>query len=239
MTLYLLCLFLCFFCRKVGDHPLWTDLHEGVGQWSVWHGATWKMARSTQGGDQNHQRGGHGWGGLHRGGQGHDVRSLFFVSLLNKCVRSLEKKRFLLSLRKLCHPKLVQLYGVCLQQRPLLIVAEFMENGCLLNFLRQRVGALKESGLLSMCQDVCEGMEYLEAHSFIHRDLVGSEKLDDTETPPETQSYWLLNLTFVSPFFCGMWCLNVLLSRQPETVWLMNIRWWRSATSEWPGSTEQ
>ncbi|XP_068164415.1 tyrosine-protein kinase Tec isoform X2 [Antennarius striatus] len=72
---------------------------------------------------------------------------------------------------RLCHPKLVQLYGVCLQQRPLLIVAEFMENGCLLNFLRQRGGALKEEWLLSMCQDVCEGMEYLEEHSFIHRDL--------------------------------------------------------------------
>ncbi|XP_044039943.1 tyrosine-protein kinase Tec isoform X2 [Siniperca chuatsi] len=72
---------------------------------------------------------------------------------------------------RLCHPKLVQLYGVCLQQRPLLIVAEFMENGCLLNFLRQKGRALKEAWLLSMCQDVCEGMEYLEAHSFIHRDL--------------------------------------------------------------------
>uniref|UniRef100_A0A671UQC2 Tyrosine-protein kinase n=1 Tax=Sparus aurata TaxID=8175 RepID=A0A671UQC2_SPAAU len=72
---------------------------------------------------------------------------------------------------RLCHPKLVQLYGVCLQQRPLLIVAEFMENGCLLNFLRQRGGSLKEVWLLSMCQDVCEGMEYLEANSFIHRDL--------------------------------------------------------------------
>lgn len=72
----------------------------------------------------------------------------------------------------MCHPKLVQLYGVCLQKRPLLIVVEFMANGCLLNFLRQKGGALRDARLLSMCQDVCEGMEYLEAHSFIHRDLV-------------------------------------------------------------------
>lgn len=70
----------------------------------------------------------------------------------------------------------MQLYGVCLQQRPLLIVAEFMENGCLLNFLRQRGAALKDTWLLSMCQDVCEGMEYLEAHSFIHRDLVSPNR---------------------------------------------------------------
>ncbi|KAM3857477.1 tyrosine-protein kinase TXK [Diretmus argenteus] len=72
---------------------------------------------------------------------------------------------------RLCHPKLVQLYGVCMRQRPLLIVAEFMDNGCLLNVLRQRGQALQEAWLLSMCQDACEGMEYLEAHSFVHRDL--------------------------------------------------------------------
>ncbi|KAK5848123.1 hypothetical protein PBY51_005767 [Eleginops maclovinus] len=72
---------------------------------------------------------------------------------------------------RLCHPKLVQLYGVCLQRRPLLIVAEFMQSGCLLNFLRQRAAGLKGVWLLSMSQDVCEGMEYLESQSFIHRDL--------------------------------------------------------------------
>ncbi|XP_056155977.1 tyrosine-protein kinase Tec [Lampris incognitus] len=72
---------------------------------------------------------------------------------------------------RLCHPKLVQLYGVCTRQQPLLIITEFMENGCLLNFLRKRSRALKDEWLLSMCQHVCEGMEYLEKHKFIHRDL--------------------------------------------------------------------
>lgn len=74
--------------------------------------------------------------------------------------------------RKLTHPKLVQLYGVCTQQKPIYIVTEFMERGCLLNFLRQRQGHFSRDVLLSMCQDVCEGMEYLERNSFIHRDLV-------------------------------------------------------------------
>ncbi|XP_035293358.1 tyrosine-protein kinase Tec isoform X1 [Cricetulus griseus] len=72
---------------------------------------------------------------------------------------------------KLTHPKLVQLYGVCTQQKPIYIVTEFMERGCLLNFLRQRQGHFSRDMLLSMCQDVCEGMEYLERNSFIHRDL--------------------------------------------------------------------
>ncbi|XP_025934427.1 tyrosine-protein kinase Tec isoform X1 [Apteryx rowi] len=72
---------------------------------------------------------------------------------------------------KLTHPKLVQLYGVCTQQRPIYIVTEFMEHGCLLNYLRQKRGLLSKDILLTMCQDVCEGMEYLERNSFIHRDL--------------------------------------------------------------------
>nr|XP_020514076.1 tyrosine-protein kinase Tec isoform X1 [Labrus bergylta] len=72
---------------------------------------------------------------------------------------------------KLSHPKLVQLYGVCSHQRPIYIVTEFMELGCLLNFLRQRRGSFSVGSLLSICLDVCEGMEHLEANGFIHRDL--------------------------------------------------------------------
>ncbi|XP_039224236.1 tyrosine-protein kinase Tec isoform X3 [Crotalus tigris] len=72
---------------------------------------------------------------------------------------------------KMTHPKLVQLYGVCTQQRPIYIVTEFMEHGCLLNYLRQRRGRFTKDNLMTMCQDVSEGMEYLERNSFIHRDL--------------------------------------------------------------------
>ncbi|XP_073747728.1 tyrosine-protein kinase TXK isoform X1 [Callorhinus ursinus] len=72
---------------------------------------------------------------------------------------------------RLSHPRLVQLYGVCIQQKPLYIVTEFMENGCLLDYLRDRRGTLTREMLLSMCQDTCEGMEYLERNCFIHRDL--------------------------------------------------------------------
>uniref|UniRef100_A0A4W3I976 Tyrosine-protein kinase n=1 Tax=Callorhinchus milii TaxID=7868 RepID=A0A4W3I976_CALMI len=71
----------------------------------------------------------------------------------------------------LSHPNLVQLHGVCTQQRPIYIVTEFMENGCLLNYLRQRQGRLQKDALLSICEDVCEGMAYLEENHFIHRDL--------------------------------------------------------------------
>ncbi|KAM9836648.1 tyrosine-protein kinase Tec [Aulostomus maculatus] len=72
---------------------------------------------------------------------------------------------------RLSHSKLVQLYGVCSQQRPIYIVTEFMEQGCLLNYLRQRRGSFSQGSLLSICLDVAEGMEHLERNGFIHRDL--------------------------------------------------------------------
>ncbi|XP_033839515.1 tyrosine-protein kinase Tec [Periophthalmus magnuspinnatus] len=72
---------------------------------------------------------------------------------------------------RLSHPRLVQLYGVCSQQRPIYIVTEFMELGCLLNVLRKKRGTLNRDVLLSASLDVCQGMEYLENNSFIHRDL--------------------------------------------------------------------
>lgn len=72
---------------------------------------------------------------------------------------------------KLSHPKLVQLYGVCVEQAPICLVFEFMEHGCLSDYLRNQRGLFSAESLLAMCQDVCEGMAYLEEACVIHRDL--------------------------------------------------------------------
>lgn len=74
--------------------------------------------------------------------------------------------------RMLSHHKLVQLYGVCNQCSHLCLVFEFMENGCLSDYLRARRGSLSQDTLLSMCVDISEGMAYLESSNFLHRDLV-------------------------------------------------------------------
>ncbi|XP_072256544.1 tyrosine-protein kinase ITK/TSK [Pyxicephalus adspersus] len=74
-------------------------------------------------------------------------------------------------LMKMSHPKLVQLHGVYTQQMPIFLVFEYMEHGSLNDYLRRNKGTLSRSTALGMCQDVCEGMEYLETSNFIHRDL--------------------------------------------------------------------
>ncbi|XP_062998075.1 tyrosine-protein kinase BTK isoform X2 [Elgaria multicarinata webbii] len=71
----------------------------------------------------------------------------------------------------LSHGKLVQLFGVCTKERPIMIVTEYLSKGCLLNYLRDSRRSVQASELLEMCKDVCEAMEYLESKQFLHRDL--------------------------------------------------------------------
>uniref|UniRef100_A0A7N6F6Y1 Tyrosine-protein kinase n=1 Tax=Anabas testudineus TaxID=64144 RepID=A0A7N6F6Y1_ANATE len=88
-----------------------------------------------------------------------------------ECMSDDEFKEEALVMTKLSHSKLVQLYGVCTQHSPMCLVFEFMENGCLSDYLRARKGQLSQDVMLGMCLDVSEGMAYLESSNFIHRDL--------------------------------------------------------------------
>lgn len=69
------------------------------------------------------------------------------------------------------------MYGVCTKQRPIFIITEYMANGCLLNYLREMRHRFQTQQLLEMCKDVCEAMEYLESKQFLHRDLVGPQRI--------------------------------------------------------------
>ncbi|KAM4621537.1 tyrosine-protein kinase ITK/TSK [Polymixia lowei] len=82
-----------------------------------------------------------------------------------------EFKEEAMIMMRLSHCKLVQLYGVCTQHSPMCLLFEFMEKGCLSDYLRASRGCLSQDTMLGMCLDVSEGMEYLESSNFIHRDL--------------------------------------------------------------------
>ncbi|XP_061690764.1 tyrosine-protein kinase ITK/TSK isoform X2 [Syngnathoides biaculeatus] len=88
-----------------------------------------------------------------------------------ECMSDEEFKEEARVMMRLYHSKLVQLYGVCTQRSPMCLVLEFMENGCLSDYLRAKKGYFSQSTLLEMCLDVTEGMTYLETSKFIHRDL--------------------------------------------------------------------
>ncbi|KAL8207431.1 UNVERIFIED_CONTAM: hypothetical protein K2H54_056354 [Gekko kuhli] len=142
---------------------------------------------------------------------------------------------------KLTHPKLVQLYGVCTQQRPIYIVTEFMEHGCLLNYLRQRRGHFTNDNLLTMCQDICEGMEYLERNSFIHRDLAARNCLVNESGVVKVSDFGMTRYVLDDQYtsssgakFPVKWCppevFNYSRFSSKSDVWSFGVTMWEVFT---------
>ena len=74
-------------------------------------------------------------------------------------------------MKKLRHPKLIQLYAVCTTEEPIFIITELMKNGSLLEYLQGKGRTLKLTQLIDMSAQVAAGMAYLESQNYIHRDL--------------------------------------------------------------------
>ncbi|KAI8761441.1 tyrosine-protein kinase FRK [Biomphalaria glabrata] len=94
------------------------------------------------------------------------------VKILNS--ETMSKDEFLIEakiLSKIKNKHNIQFLGVVLE-KPLYIVTEFIPNGTLLNVLKSDSGkSIKLDNMLKMNRQVCEGMNYLECHKIVHRDL--------------------------------------------------------------------
>lgn len=80
-------------------------------------------------------------------------------------------------MKRLRHPKLIQLYAVCTDKEPIYIVTELMKNGSLLDYLHDKGRTLNLPQLVDMAAQVAAGMAYLEAQNFVHRDLAARNVL--------------------------------------------------------------
>uniref|UniRef100_A0A3B3BBQ4 Tyrosine-protein kinase n=1 Tax=Oryzias melastigma TaxID=30732 RepID=A0A3B3BBQ4_ORYME len=81
-------------------------------------------------------------------------------------------------MKKLRHPKLIQLYAVCTLQEPIYIITELMKHGSLLDYLQNDKGVtLGISDQIEMAAQVASGMAYLELQNYIHRDLAARNVL--------------------------------------------------------------
>lgn len=76
-----------------------------------------------------------------------------------------------MTMKKFRHENLVSLFAAC-SEEPICIVMEYMVNGSLLNFLRNKEGKnLRLRALIDMAAQIANGMAYLEKEQLIHRDL--------------------------------------------------------------------
>ena len=82
--------------------------------------------------------------------------------------------------KKLIHPKLVQLYAVCSRDEPIYIVMELMTKGSLLEFLhgyRYYRTVLDMAKMIDVSAQVAEGMAFLESHGVVHHGLAARKVL--------------------------------------------------------------
>eukprot|EP00039_Didymoeca_costata_P023815 m.8415 g.8415 ORF g.8415 m.8415 type:complete len:694 (+) comp3886_c0_seq1:214-2295(+) len=114
---------------------------------------------------------------LHGTGEHKGMQAWVAIKTLKKGSRT----EFLLEAKTMVHLKhknLVNIYGVCTTEEPVLIVAELCEYGSLKDFLpRRKAATLTLENLLDMIKEVAAGMQHVEAVGFVHRDLAARNVL--------------------------------------------------------------
>ena len=75
------------------------------------------------------------------------------------------------TLQKFDHKNIVRFIGIAIDEKPVYIIMEFINGGCLHSFLQKRhsIDRLSTSDKLKLCEDCAEGMEYLERINVVHR----------------------------------------------------------------------
>lgn len=75
-------------------------------------------------------------------------------------------------MKKLRHRNLLPLIGVVSLDKPYLLITEFMNQGSLLDFIKNaNPMTINHSVQLRIVLQICDAMKYLERENFIHRDL--------------------------------------------------------------------
>ena len=132
------------------------------------------------------------------------------VKTLHKDANNTEQEHFRSEaklLNEFDHENIVKFYGVCFEGEPMYMIFEYMPNGDLLDFLRQRAPSDGElSQLLSISVQIARGMAYLAEKRYIHRDIAArnvllGNKSEDNILPAKLSDFGLSRSVRVGDYY--------------------------------------
>lgn len=141
------------------------------------------------------------------------------------------------------HPHVVRLYGVVLDAAQIMLITELASLRSLLECLKEP--ALRSTFtvpcLTSFAQQICEGMQYLEAKRLIHRDLAARNILVFSKNVVKVSDFGLsralgvgkdyyqtnFNVNLKLPIaWCAPECINFLKFTSASDVWAFGVTMW-------------